>query len=117
MLWRSQRTGLLRFARNDGEVMERWWRKVYPLARIFPWRNVHKRIKVFWFFFSKKNRLLPYQVPMFGALAQGSATGRASPSCSSSTEMPSGVFTKAIFPSRGGRLMVTPCFCRAAQVS
>ena len=34
---------------------------------------------------------------------------RASPCCSSSTEISSGERTKAMRPSRGGRLMVTPC--------
>lgn len=58
-----------------------------------------------------------HQDPVFGMLAQGSATGSASPAWSSSIEMPSGVFTKAMRPSRGGRLMTTPCFCSAAQVA
>ena len=56
-----------------------------------------------------------YQLPVFGMLAQGSATGSASPFCSSSIEIPSGVWMKAMRPSRGGRLMVMPCFCRLAQ--
>jgi hypothetical protein len=41
-------------------------------------------------------------------LVQGSAGGSASSACSSSMEMPSGVRTKAMRPSRGGRLIVTP---------
>lgn len=43
-----------------------------------------------------------YQVPVLGMLAQGSCGGKW-PSCSSSTEMPSGDLTKAMCPSRGGR--------------
>ena len=35
----------------------------------------------------------------------------------SSTEMLSGERTKAMRPSRGGRLMVTPCACRRAQAA
>ena len=50
----------------------------------------------------------PYQVPTLGIEVQGSAGGRAGPACSSSTEMLSGERTKAMRPSRGGRLMVTP---------
>ncbi len=49
-----------------------------------------------------------YQLPILGADAQGSATGRFSPFCRSSIEIPSGERTKAIRPSRGGRLMVIP---------
>ena len=49
--------------------------------------------------------------------AQGSAFGFASPFCSSSIEMPSGLFTKAMKPSRGGRLMVTPLSIRRWQVA
>ena len=49
-----------------------------------------------------------YQAPTFGIEVQGSA-GASEPSfCSSSMEMPSGERTKAMWPSRGGRLMVTP---------
>ena len=44
---------------------------------------------------------------MLGMLAHGSR-GSSWPSCSSSTEMPSGVLTNAMCPSRGGRLIVTP---------
>ena len=49
-----------------------------------------------------------YQDPVFGMLAHGSAFGSAAPFCSNSTEMLSGERTKAMRPSRGGRLMVTP---------
>jgi hypothetical protein len=43
-----------------------------------------------------------------GIDVQGSAGGSVSPACSSSIEMSSGVFTNAMWPSRGGRLIVTP---------
>src|SRR3546814_3083787 len=45
--------------------------------------------------------------PVLDMDAQGSA-GSSWPSCSSSTEILSGVRTKAMCPSRGGRLIVTP---------
>ena len=48
-----------------------------------------------------------HHAPTLGMLAHGSAGARC-PSCSSSIEIPSGVRTKAICPSRGGRLIVTP---------
>ena len=48
-----------------------------------------------------------YQLPVLGIEAQGSLGSRW-PSCSSSMEMPSGERMKAMWPSRGGRLMVTP---------
>ena len=48
---------------------------------------------------------------------KGSAGGNASPACSSSMEMPSGVRMKAIRPSRGGRLIVMPRAMKALQVS
>ena len=50
----------------------------------------------------------PHQTPTFGIEVQGSAGGSAPPFCRSSMEMPSGERTKAMCPSRGGRLMVTP---------
>ena len=59
----------------------------------------------------------PYQEPVLGMLAQGSAGGSALPACSSSMEMPSGVRMKAMRPSRGGRLIVTPWAMKALQVS
>lgn len=58
-----------------------------------------------------------YQLPIFGADAQGSATGRFSPFCRISIEMPSGERTNAMRPSRGGRLMVMPLSCRCLQKS
>ncbi len=58
-----------------------------------------------------------YQLPVLAIEAQGSACGRASPFWISSIEMPSGERTKAMWPSRGGRLMTTPmsdrCWHRA----
>ena len=50
-------------------------------------------------------------------LAQGSAGGSAPPICSSSIEIPSGDFTKAMRPSRGGRLMVTPALWSFSHTS
>src|ERR1700678_4549946 len=49
-----------------------------------------------------------YQTPVLGIVVQGSAAGNAPPFCSSSIDMPSGERTKAMRPSRGGRLIVTP---------
>ena len=49
-----------------------------------------------------------HQAPVFCIEAQGSAGALRSPAWSSSMEMPSGERTKAMWPSRGGRLMVTP---------
>jgi hypothetical protein len=49
-----------------------------------------------------------YHEPVFGIEAHGSFGGSAAPRCKSSIEMPSGERTKAMFPSRGGRLIVTP---------
>ena len=58
-----------------------------------------------------------HHLPVFGIELQGSAGGRASPFCRSSIEMLSGERTKAMRPSRGGRLMTTPSACRRAQVA
>jgi hypothetical protein len=58
-----------------------------------------------------------YQLPVLGMEAQGSCGARASPACSSSMEMPSGERTKAMCPSRGGRLMVTPPSIRRWQAA
>ena len=52
--------------------------------------------------------MLFYQCPEFRIDAHGSFGGRASPYCRSSIEMWSGERTNAMWPSRGGRLMVTP---------
>ena len=62
-------------------------------------------------------RRTAHHVPVFAMDAQGSAGGLGEPSCSSSMEIPSGDLTKAMFPSRGGRLITTPAACRRAQVS
>ena len=59
----------------------------------------------------------PYQWPVFGIEAHGSAGGLASPFCSSSIECRSGERTNAIWPSRGGRLIVTPSFISRSQVA
>src|ERR1700710_103380 len=58
-----------------------------------------------------------YQCPVFGIEAHGSAGGFASPFCSSSIECRSGERTNAIWPSRGGRLMVMPRFISRSQVA
>ncbi len=50
----------------------------------------------------------PHHSPVFGIDVHGSRGGSASPRCKSSTECRSGERTKAIRPSRGGRLTVTP---------
>ena len=49
-----------------------------------------------------------YHDPLFGIDAQGSFSGRASPSWRSSIEILSGDFMKAMRPSLGGRLITTP---------
>ena len=58
-----------------------------------------------------------YQLPVLAIDAHGSAGVSAEPACSSSTEIPSGERTKAIRPSRGGRLMTTPCCCRRSHAA
>ena len=62
-------------------------------------------------------RRAAYQAPWLGWLTQGSAGGRAAPRWSSSMEMPSGLRTKAIRPSRGGRRMATPPSARRWQAA
>ena len=57
-----------------------------------------------------------HHCPILGIDTQGSAGSRR-PSCNSSIEMPSGVRTNAIWPSRGGRLMVTPASRKRWHVS
>jgi hypothetical protein len=59
----------------------------------------------------------PHQWPVFGIDVHGSCGGSASPFCSSSIECKSGERTNAIWPSRGGRLMVIPSFIRWSQVA
>ncbi len=56
----------------------------------------------------REDRARPYQCPVLPMLAQGSSGAFAAPFCKSSTEMLSGERTKAMCPSRGGRLIVTP---------
>ena len=58
-----------------------------------------------------------YHFPVLAIEAQGSSRGSASPFCRISMEMLSGERTKAMRPSRGGRLIVTPPSCRRRQVS
>lgn len=62
-------------------------------------------------------QLRAYQWPVFGIEAHGSCGGFGSPFCNSSIECRSGERTKAMLPSRGGRLMVTPAFCSFSQVA
>jgi len=66
---------------------------------------------------SGEDRKEPYQCPELAMLAHGSSGVFAAPRCKSSTEMLSGDRTKAMCPSRGGRLIVTPCAIRYAQVA
>lgn len=56
-----------------------------------------------------------YQLPVFFIDAHGSLGSSASPFCRSSIEIPSGERTKAMRPSRGGRLIVTPASVRSRQ--
>src|SRR5262245_38459283 len=58
-----------------------------------------------------------YHLPVFGIDAQGSCFCFGLPFCRSSIEMLSGERMKAMWPSRGGRLMTTPFFIRRSQVS
>lgn len=62
-------------------------------------------------------RRRPYQWPVFGIETHGSAGAFGSPFWSSSIECRSGERTKAMLPSRGGRLMVTPAFISFSQVA
>jgi hypothetical protein len=54
---------------------------------------------------------------VFGIEAQGSAGGSDAPFCSSSIETLSGERTKAMCPSRGGRLIVTPPAASLAHIA
>ena len=58
-----------------------------------------------------------YQCPVFGIDDHGSAGALGSPFCNSSIECRSGERTKAMLPSRGGRLMVMPIFISLSQVA
>jgi len=62
-------------------------------------------------------RRIGYQEPVFSIDVQGSEGAFASPRCRISIEMLSGDFTKAMRPSRGGRLMVTPLSMSDRHVS
>src|SRR5690349_19089168 len=65
----------------------------------------------------REGQALPYfhHFPVFGIDSQGSLGGSGAPFCRSSMECLSGERTKAICPSRGGRLMVTPAFKSLSQ--
>jgi hypothetical protein len=56
-----------------------------------------------------------YHFPVLGMDVQGSFGGNGEPFCNSSIECLSGERTKAMEPSRGGRLMVTPAFISFSQ--
>ena len=58
-----------------------------------------------------------HQLPVFSMLFHGSAGSFESPFCRSSNEIPSGDLTNAMWPSRGGRLIVTPPSCSFRQVA
>jgi hypothetical protein len=64
-----------------------------------------------------KRRSHAHQTPVFAMLTQGSAGSSALPFCSSSNEIPSGERMKAMWPSRGGRLIMMPCAMSFAQYS
>src|SRR5690242_13646693 len=65
----------------------------------------------------RDGQALPYfhHFPVLGIDSQGSRGGSGGPFCSSSMECLSGERIKAICPSRGGRLMVTPACIRPSQ--
>jgi hypothetical protein len=58
---------------------------------------------------------LSHHFPLFGIETQGSLGGNGEPFCKISIECLSGERTKAILPSRGGRLIVTPAFISFSQ--
>ncbi len=58
-----------------------------------------------------------YQAPVLPIEAHGSCDCRFSPFCRISIEMPSGERTNAMWPSRGGRLIMTPLSIRCWQVA
>ena len=64
-----------------------------------------------------RNLYKAYQWPVFAIEDHGSAGGFGSPFCNSSIECRSGERTKAMLPSRGGRLMVMPIFMSLSQVA
>jgi len=67
--------------------------------------------------FCRASRAAGYHLPVLAMEAQGSCLGSDSPFCKSSMEILSGERTKAMRPSRGGRLMVTPDFIKRSQVA
>ncbi len=58
---------------------------------------------------------LAHHFPVFGIEIHGSFGGNGEPFCRSSIECLSGERTKAMLPSRGGRLIVTPAFISLSQ--
>ena len=66
---------------------------------------------------SQKRTEPAYHTPVLGMDFHGSSAGLGSPFCKSSMEISSGERMKAMWPSRGGRLMVTPAFCNFAHVA
>ena len=67
--------------------------------------------------FHRHDRPARYHSPTFFIEAHGSCCGRGAPACRSSIEMASGERTKAMWPSRGGRLMLTPASMSLWQVA
>ena len=60
-------------------------------------------------------RSSPHHTPLLGIEVHGSCGGRGPPFCRSSIEILSGERMKAMWPSRGGRLIVTPAFIRRSH--
>lgn len=58
-----------------------------------------------------------HQCPVLGMELHGSFGASASPFCNNSMECRSGERMNAIWPSRGGRLMVMPSFIKRSQVA
>ena len=58
-----------------------------------------------------------YHFPVFGIDFHGSCGGLAAPFCRISMECLSGERTKAMTPSRGGRLIATPAFMSRSHVA
>ena len=63
------------------------------------------------------NRTRIHQCPVLAMDFQGSCGGRGVPFCNNSIDWRSGERTKAMLPSRGGRLIVTPAFMSSSQVA
>src|SRR5205823_14495313 len=92
---------------KEASAKERFMVLEFPRAtsRWLGWRTCTKKL------------YKAYQWPVFGIEDHGSAGGFGSPFCNSSIECRSGERTKAMLPSRGGRLMVMPAFIRWSQVA